>query len=165
MKERKTDNLQTKYRNSIYEIRILNCSLGKINITSTNSEEKYYIAPQNIIDFIFDIKDEKKIFNMSHMDVSLIGKCIEENSKSILLAKESNNISEEKKMIDKADIIDNDTKNITTYEDLIPQKNISFNKKSFNVFKSFKNKQKSCEISKKLEEDNKIVNNIMNIQK
>ena len=68
-------------------------------------------------------------------------------------------------MIDKADIVDNDTKNITTYEDLIPQKNISFNKKSFNVFKSFKNKQKSCEISKKLEEDNKIVNNIMNIQK
>ena len=81
MKERKTDNLQTKYRNSIYEIRILNCSLGKINITSTNSEEKYYIAPQNIIDFIFDIKEEKKIFNMSHMDVSLIGKCIGENSK------------------------------------------------------------------------------------
>ena len=68
-------------------------------------------------------------------------------------------------MIDKADIIDNDTKNITSYDNLIPQKNISFNKKSFNVFKSFKNKQKSCEISNKLEEDNKIVNNIMNIQK
>ena len=31
------------------------------------------------------------------MDVSLIGKCIGENSKYIFLAKESNNISEEKK--------------------------------------------------------------------
>ena len=83
----------------MYEISLLNCSLLKINITSNSSESKYYIVPQNILNGIFNIKDEDKIFNTSDIGISLMAKYIGENSQSILMAKESNNISEEIKMI------------------------------------------------------------------
>ena len=108
MRERKKEETHIRYKGSMYEISLLKCSLRKINITSVSAEDKYYIVPQNILNGIFNIKDENKIFNTNFTDISLIAKYIGKNSQSILLAKESNNITEEKKMIEKADI-ENDT--------------------------------------------------------
>ena len=104
IREKKKEQAQARYKDRMFEISLLKCSLRKINITTNNSEDKYYEVPQNILDGIFNIKDENKIFNTSCTDISIIAKYIGENSQSIFMAKESDNISEEKKMIDKADI-------------------------------------------------------------
>ena len=84
----------------MYEIKILNCTFDLIDITSTDLEEKYYIIPQNILNAIFMSKDENEIINMNCTEISLMGKCIWENSKLILSPEEDNNISDEQKMID-----------------------------------------------------------------
>ena len=97
MRVKKNEQTYTRYKDSMYEISLLKCSLRKINITSYSSEDKYYIVPQNILNGIFNIKDENKIFNSNFTDISPMAKYIGENSQSILSAKESNNISEEKK--------------------------------------------------------------------
>ena len=132
----------------MYEISLLNCSLLKINITSNSSESKYYIVPQNILNGIFNIKDEEKIFNTSDIGISLMAKYIGENSQSILMVKESNNISEEIKMIDKADIEEDKYKNdlfkISTPKKENLDKTISRNQNDFNRLKTFQiNKSKN----------------------
>ena len=88
----------------MYEIKILNCTLSLIDITSSDLEEKYYVIPQNILNAIFMSKDENEIINMNCTEISLMGKCIGENSKLILSGEEANNISDEQKMIDNVDI-------------------------------------------------------------
>ena len=76
MRERKKEETHIRYKDSMYEISLLKCSLRKINITSYSSEDKYYIVPQNILNGIFNIKDENKIFNTNFTDISLIAKYI-----------------------------------------------------------------------------------------
>ena len=97
---------QTKYKDNQFEISFLNCTLQKINITSVKSELKYYNIPPNILKCIFSIKDENKIFNTNCSNISLISKCIGENSKLILSSKEADIIQEEQAFIKKAKIKD-----------------------------------------------------------
>ena len=153
----------------MYEISLLNCSLLKINITSNSSESKYYIVPQNILNGIFNIKDEDKIFNTSDIGISLMAKYIGENSQSILMAKESNNISEEIKMIDKADIEEDKYKNdlfkISTPKKENLDKTISRNQNDFNRLKTFKiNKSKNLlknHSEKETKKEEKVENEII----
>ena len=105
-KEKEKDNIQSKYKDNIFEISLLNCTFLKINITSIKSENKYYKIPSNLLKTFFSIKDENKIFNTNHTEITLISKCIGENSKSILSAKEADIISEEQAFIKKAKIKD-----------------------------------------------------------
>jgi len=153
----------------MYEISLLNCSLLKINITSNSSESKYYIVPQNILNGIFNIKDEDKIFNTSDIGISLMAKYIGENSQSILMAKESNNISEEIKMIDKADIEEDKYKNdlfkISTPKKENLDKTISRNQNDFNRLKTFQiNKSKNLlknHSEKETKKEEKVENEII----
>ena len=119
---RDKDKEQTRYRDKMYEIRLLNCSFRKINITTNNSEDKYYIVPQNILNNIFSIREENEIFKTNYVNTSIINKYLGENYKSILSAKEANIIAEEEKMKDKADIVDDETKNNTHKNGLIMNK-------------------------------------------
>ena len=141
MRERKKEETHIRYKDSMYEISLLKCSLRKINITSVSAEDKYYIVPQNILNGIFNIKDENKIFNTNFTDISLIAKYIGKNSQSILSAKESNNISEEKKMIEKADnendIYKYDLIKISSPKKEFIDKIISRNQNTFNRLKTF----------------------------
>ncbi len=156
----------------MYEISLLNCSLLKINITSNSSESKYYIVPQNILNGIFNIKDEDKIFNTSDIGISLMAKYIGENSQSILMAKESNNISEEIKMIDKADIEEDKYKNdlfkISTPKKENLDKTISRNQNDFNRLKTFQiNKSKNLlknHSEKETKKEEKVENENHNIK-
>ena len=61
MKEKEKYKMQTKYKDRMYEISLLNCSLRNINITSNSSEDKYYIDTRNILNAIFSIDDVNKI--------------------------------------------------------------------------------------------------------
>ena len=156
----------------MYEISLLNCSLLKINITSNSSESKYYIVPQNILNGIFNIKDEDKIFNTSDIGISLMAKYIGENSQSILMVKESNNISEEIKMIDKADIEEDKYKNdlfkISTPKKENLDKTISRNQNDFNRLKTFQiNKSKNLlknHSEKETKKEEKVENENHNIK-
>jgi hypothetical protein len=105
------EKMKKKYKDRMYHISILNCTLRTITITSFKSEEKYYKVPQNLSNGIFSINDEDKIFNTNCTDLSLMAKYIGENIKEILTAKESNNISEEQDMIEEADIVDKELQN------------------------------------------------------
>ena len=105
------EKMKKKYKDRMYEISILNCTLHTITITPFKSEEKYYKVPQNLSNGIFSINDEDKIFNTNCTDLSLMAKYIGENIKEILTAKESNNISEEQDMIEEADIVDKELQN------------------------------------------------------
>jgi hypothetical protein len=84
----------------------LNCSLLKINIASNKLDNKYYKIPPNLLKTIFSIKDENKIFNTNCSNISLISKCIGENSKLILSSKEADIIQEEQAFMKKAKIKD-----------------------------------------------------------
>ena len=110
-KEKENNKIPIKYKDKMYEISLLDFTLRKIIITSKDEESKYYILPQNILKGIFNKKDLKKIFNTSYTDMPLIAKYIGENSKSILTAKESDNIAEEQKMIEEADIENDNPEN------------------------------------------------------
>ena len=94
----------------MYEISLLDCTLRKITINSDTSEDKYYIIPKKLLDSIFSLKDEKKFSIMNFKEIPLISKYIGENIPSILSAKEFDNISEENKMKEKADIVENESK-------------------------------------------------------
>ena len=100
-KDKDKDKTQTKYKDNIFEISLLNCTLQKILINSLKSESKYYNIPPNILKFIFNLKDEKKIFSTNYKSLSIIGKCIGENISLILTAKEASIISEEQAMLKK----------------------------------------------------------------
>ena len=139
MREKERYKLQTRYKDRMYEISLLNCSLRNIDVTPDNAEHKYYIVPRNILNGIFSIKDINKIFDFSYKDISLMGKYIGENSQSILTAKESNNIAEEKKMIEEADM-ENDF-----YKDDVPKKENSQKK---NPFKKIFKRLSTFQISK-----------------
>ena len=104
IREKERDKTQIRYKDKNYQISLLNCSIHKINITYTNLEEKYYIVPPNLLKGIFSIQDAKKILSLNYTDVPLVAKYIGENYQSILSAKESNNISEEKKLVEDAEI-------------------------------------------------------------
>ena len=105
-KEKEKDNIQSKYKDNNFEISLLNCTFLKINITSNKMENKYYKIPSNLLKTFFSIKDENKIFNTDHTEITLISRCIGENAKSILSAKEADIISEEQTFIKKAKIKD-----------------------------------------------------------
>ena len=109
-KEKENDKLQTKYKDKTFEISLLNCTLLKINITSIKSEKKFYSIPSDVLKIIFSIKDENKIFNTNYMDIPIMSKCIGENAKYILSAKEYDIISEEQSFIKKAKIKDEEYK-------------------------------------------------------
>ena len=94
------------FQDNNFEISLLNCTLLKINITSNKSENKYYVIPSNILKNIFSIKDENKIFNTNCTDISIMGRCIGENSKAILIAKEADITSQEQEINKKANIKD-----------------------------------------------------------
>ena len=134
-KEKENDNFQTKYKDNMFEISLLNCTLLKINITSFKSENKYYVIPPNILKCIFSIKDENKIFNTNFINVSKIAKCIGENSYELILAKEADIISEEQAMIKKAKIKDE----VSKYEniDQLSRHQDGYNRiKTFEIFKN-----------------------------
>lgn len=161
IKDKEMNTYETRYRDKMYEIRLLNCSLRKNYITSNSSKDNnnYYMVPQNILDFIFEIKDEDKLFNNNGMKIPLISKYIGENSREILSAKESSNISEERKMIDKADTIDHESlDNIIPEEE--PKKHVSFKQATFDRLPSFnmiqnittKEAEKEKQKEKKMEE-------------
>ena len=151
------DNIQMRYKDRMYEIRLLNCSLRKINITSSDYEEKYYVFPQNILNNIFNIEDKSKIFNINYTDVSLMGKYIGENIKSILSAKEANNISEEKKMMNKADIGYEEPKIILPIKKEA-EKPISRNTNAFDGLKTFQTNKSNTKIREEIKKEEKVEN-------
>ena len=166
-REKRKDKMQTRYKDKIYEISLLDCSFHKINITSSNSEDKYYIVPQNILIDILNLKNINKLFNTNYTDIPLMAKYIGENSQSILSAEESNYASEEKKMIDKSDIGDDKHKK-AEYNDGLPNEIFekakstnqnAFNKlQTFNIFqsKNMVNKEaKKTKNEEKLNDENK----------
>ena len=135
-KDKEKEAIYTKYKDNIFEISLLKCSFLKINITSIRSEYKYYQIPSNILNKIFNVKDEKKLFDTNFADISLMAKYIGRNYKSILSAKEINVTVEEQSMMDKAD----------TIEDLLKYGNKEIeiarnpNRKRLKTFQMFKNK-------------------------
>ena len=166
-REKRKDKMQTRYKDKIYEIFLLDCSFHKINITSSNSEDKYYIVPQNILIDILNLKNINKLFNTNYTNIPLMAKYIGENSQSILSAEESNYASEEKKMIDKSDIGDDKHKK-AEYNDGLPNEILekanstnqnAFNKlQTFNIFqsKNMVNKEaKKTKNEEKLNDENK----------
>ena len=166
-REKRKDKMQTRYKDKIFEISLLDCSFHKINITSSNSEDKYYIVPQNILIDILNLKNINKLFNTNYTNIPLMAKYIGENSQSILSAEESNYASEEKKMIDKSDIGDDKHKK-AEYNDGLPneilEKANSTNQKAFyklqtfNIFqsKNMVNKEaKKTKNEEKLNDENK----------
>ena len=166
-REKRKDKMQTRYKDKIYEISLLDCSFHKINITSSNSEDKYYIVPQNILIDILNLKNINKLFNTNYTNIPLMAKYIGENSQSILSAEESNYASEEKKMIDKSDIGDDKHKK-DEYNDGLPNEIFekanstnqnAFNKlQTFNIFqsKNMVNKEaKKTKNEEKLNDENK----------
>ena len=159
IKEKRKNKFQTKYKDRMYEICLLDCTFHKINITSNSSEDKYYVVPPNILSGIFNIKDESIIFNSSYTDISLMAKYIGENSESILSAEESNFASEEKKMIDKADIGGDKLKD-DEYRKASPkrdsfEKAISRNQNIFNKLKTFQAIQSNNIIKKEVQNETK----------
>lgn len=148
----------------MYEISLQDCTLRSIIINSEESEDKYYIVPQKLLKKIFSLKEEKKLLNINFKEKSLISKFIGENIPSILSAKEFNNISEEKKMLEKADIeekrpekelpkIENDEnqilRNQNSYEvlQIFPSRNL---KKKENVTEKIaENKKNSIKVEKR----------------
>ena len=162
MREKLKFKIQTRYRDDMYEIKILNCTFGLIDITSTDLEEKYYVIPQNILNVILGSKDENEIINMNYTDISLMGKFIGENSKLILSAEEANNISEEQKMIDNADIEETVIKR-NLPKQVNVEKKMSINQNIFNRLKTFQIIQRNSVIKQEIkngekeeDEDNKI---------
>ena len=163
MTEKENNKIPIKYKDRMIEILLQDCTFRKIEITSNSSEDKYYMVPQNILDNIFNIEDKNKIFNINYADISLISKYIGENSKSILTAKESNNVVEEKKMMDEMDS-DDDVINfvMTIKENTVkkeqPKQNI-FNK--LNIFKIVQNNNEEKKEIKKENNVEIVSNNII----
>ena len=99
---------------------------------------------------------------MNYTDISLMGKLIGENSKLVLSAEEANNISEEQKMIDNADIEETVIKKNLPKQVKV-EKQISINQNFFSRLKTFQIIQRNNVIKKEIknrekeeDEDNKI---------
>ena len=132
------DNFQTKFKDNMFEINLLNCTLLKISITSYKQENKYYKIPTNLLKLIFNTKDENKIFNTSCSELSIIAQCIGENSKNIISALESDIISEEQSILKKSKTKDEAHKfeNINN-ESQNPRHQDAYNKiKTFQMFQN-----------------------------
>ena len=78
------DENQKKFKDSMYEISLQDCTLRSIIINSDDSEDKYYTVPQKLLNKIFSLKEEKKLLNINFKEKSLISKFIGENIPSIL---------------------------------------------------------------------------------
>ena len=141
MKDKEKDIFISKYKDKMFEISLLNCSLLKINITTIKTENKYYTVPPDLINIIFRIKDENKIFNTNNTDIPIISKYIGENSKLILSAEEADIIAEEQAFIKKAKIKDEEYKIETT--DKIPR-----NLSSYDRLQTFKMLQNNTNLTK-----------------
>ena len=135
-KDKEKEAIYTKYKDNIFEISLLKCSFLKINITSIRSEYKYYQIPSNILKIIFNIKDEKKLFDTSLTDIPLMARYIGQNFKLILSAKEINIASEEQAMMDKADTVDD----VQKYGIKVVEFARNPNRKRLKTFQIFKNK-------------------------
>ena len=133
IRDKEKDNFQTKYKDNMFEINLLNCTLMKINITSYKSENKYYKIPQNLLKTIFNIKDENKIFNTSCTEISIMSECIGENSKFILSAAEADIISEEQSLIKKTKMKDE----VYKYEKVISEPQIPRHQDNYNRMRTF----------------------------
>jgi hypothetical protein len=160
--EKEKNKIPKKYKDRNIEILLQNCSFRKIEITSNNSENKYYTVPQKLLDDIFNIEDKNKIFNINCVDISLMAKYIGENSQSILTAKESNNMAEEKKMIDEADSEDDLINFIVPVKENVekkpPQSQNIYNK--LNIFQMIQNNNAVKKEIKKEEKVENVYNNI-----
>ena len=156
IREKRKDKIQTRYKDSMYEISLLNCTLKKINITSVNSENNYYTIPQNMLNSIFNIKDINKIFNISLFDESLISKYIGENTKSILSAYESNNISEEQKMIKEMEIENDLLKDDMPKFFNIEKQNSRNDQNVFNRTKTLQRLQKANTMKREIKREEKV---------
>ena len=143
IRTKEMNNIQARYQDNMYDISLLNCTFRKINITPINSEDKYYIIPQNMLNGILSIKDVNKIFNMNYTDIPIISKYIGENCKFILSARESNNISEEQKMIKQIEIEAEESKKIEIPKIANFEKQISKSKKDYNRLNTFQTNKKS----------------------
>ena len=161
MREKERYKLQTRYKDRMYEISLLNCSLLNIDVTPDNAEHKYYIVPRNILNGIFSINDINKILNTNCKDISLMGKYIGENIKDILTAKESNNISEEQDMIDGADIIDDPSKKDTPKREKSVKRQASLNPNVFNRVKTFQEIQHNNILKQEINKE-EIIENVNN---
>ena len=133
IRDKEKDNFQTKYKDNMFEINLLNCTLMKINITSYKSENKYYKIPQNLLKTIFNIKDENKIFNTSCTEISIMSECIGENSKFILSSEEADIISEEQSLIKKTKTKDE----VYKYEKIISEPQIPRHQDNYNRMRTF----------------------------
>ena len=133
IRDKEKDNFQTKYKDNMFEINLLNCTLMKINITSYKSENKYYKIPQNLLKTIFNIKDENKIFNTSCTEISIMSECIGENSKFILSSEEADIISEEQSLIKKTKMKDE----VYKYEKVISEPQIPRHQDNYNRMRTF----------------------------
>ena len=156
IREKRKDKTQTRYKDSMYEISLLNCTLKKINITSVNSENNYYTIPQNMLNSIFNIKDINKIFNISLFDESLISKYIGENTKSILSAYESNNISEEQKMIKEMEMENDLLKDDMPKFFNIEKQNSRNDQNVFNRTKTLQRLQKANTMKREIKREEKV---------
>ena len=160
--EKEKNKIPIKYKDKMYEILLLDFTLQKIIITPKDSENKYYTIPQNILNGIFTKKDVNKIFNTSYTDISLVAKYIGENCNLILTAKESDNIAEEKKMIEEADIENEKSANeMNNSEESENQENkISIEQNSLNVLQNFeiiqRNNTAKIEVKKEIKKEIKI---------
>ena len=139
------DNFQTKYKDNMFEINLLNCTLLKINITSYKSENKYYKIPDDVLKTIFNIKDENKIFNSSCTDISIMAHCIGENSKFIISALEADVISEEQALIKKAKKKDE----LHNFENINNESQNSRHQDSYNRIRTFQIFQSNSNLLKK----------------
>jgi hypothetical protein len=139
------DNFQTKYKDNMFEINLLNCTLLKINITLNKSENKYYKIPDDVLKTIFNIKDENKIFNSSCTDISIMAHCIGENSKLIISALEADVISEEQALIKKAKKKDE----LYNYENINNESQNSRHQDSYKRIRTFQLFQNNSHLLKK----------------
>ena len=146
-KDKDKDKNKTKYKTNNLEISILECSFKKINISDTQLESKYYKIPESFIKCIFNIKEEKVLFNSNFNDISMIGKCIGECSSNIINSTEENIKNEEELM--KKRVKDNPSINKSTFKlmdkiqsekspQVSPVISNKLPQKKFNRFKTFK---------------------------
>ena len=136
---------------------MLDCTLKKINIFDNALESKYYKIPEKVFKSILSINDEKELFNINFDEISIIGRCVGENSEHILNAVEENIINEVQIMKKKAQ--DPMIKSYDKFPDKIPFSSPGGSNKyqpnSLNRLKSFKFSQNSSgkkEIFKKNDE-------------
>ena len=141
LRGREKNNIIAKYKDQIYEITIFNCTLRKINITSNNINDKYYIVPSNLLDGILNINNNN-VLKDNYTDIPKIDEYIGNNCKYILTAKESNNASEEKKMVNEVEIYNKDLENegisIAPKIEKVEKKSITRKEKEINRSKTLK---------------------------